>query len=101
MDESRSYDCSLGYERVSGWLREQLQRPLAKPVSLGHGVDYSQCTPWSFNRSGLRGALASGWLGSRHDQATCAKSILADFWVFMEIERDALYIDSGWLCGAR
>ena len=101
MDESRSYDCRLGYERVFGWQREHLEHALAKPGSLGHGVDYTQCATRAFNRSGLRGALAGGWLGLMRDRAINLESILADFWVFLEIERDALYIDSRWLCCAR
>ena len=100
MDESRSYDCRLGYERASGWLREHLEHALAKPGSLVHGVDITQCAPRAFNRSGLRGALAGGWLGLRRDRAISLESILADFWVFLEIERDALYIDPWRLCCA-
>ena len=101
MDESRSYDSFLGCERVSGWLREHLEHALAKPGSLGHGVDYTQCATRAFDRSCLRGALAGGWLGLRRGRAISAESILADFWVFLEIERDAFYTDSRWFCCAR
>ena len=69
-------------------------------AALGHGADYTQCATRAFNWSRLRGALVGGWLGLRRDRAINLESILADFWVFLEIERDALYIDSRWLCCA-
>jgi hypothetical protein len=44
--------------------------------------------------------LLAGWLGPRRDRAISAESTLADFWVFMEVECDALYRDPWRLCRA-
>ena len=98
MDESRNHDCRLGCERVSVWLRKCLALALAKPGSFGHGADFTQRAHGAFDRRGLRRALAGGWLGAGRGRAISAESILADFWVFMEIECDALYPDSRRIC---